>query len=204
MAQIFSLDGITPVIHPSAFISSTATLIGDVLVGPKCYVGPGASLRGDMGRIVLEAGSCVQDGCLIHAGGLDTVVGQEAIVSHGAVLHGCTIKRNALIGIRAVIMDGAVIGEQAFVAAMSFVNADVQVPPRTLMVGVPAKVRRPVTDAEINFMTRGTLVYQTLAKRSLRTARARKPLRKATKKRLAQRISSGHGEGSGTPSKIQK
>jgi phenylacetic acid degradation protein len=203
--HIFSLDGIVPVVHPKAFVSTTATVVGDVIIGADCYIGAGASLRGDMGRIVIEAGSNVQDGVLIHSGTLnDAIVGENAIISHGAMLHGCTIKRNALVGIRAVIMDGAVVGEQAFVAAMSFVSAGFEVPPRSLAAGIPARIRRPVTEGEIAFITRGALVYQALAQRSLRTAKTCRPLRKATAKRLAQRVANTHGEGAGTPAKLTK
>jgi phenylacetic acid degradation protein len=207
MAYISAIDGVVPVVHPNAFISETATLIGDVIIGENCYVGPGASLRGDMGRIVICAGSNVQDGVLIHAGARhDTVVGENAIVSHGAMLHGCEIKQNALVGIRSVIMDGAIIGEQALVAAMSFVTAGFEVPARSLVMGIPARVRRSVTEGEIAFMTRGATVYQDLAYRSSSGSKPCKPLRKVSAKRLAQRISAAHGDetGSGTPAKTHK
>jgi phenylacetic acid degradation protein len=188
MAHILSVNGIIPVVDVSAFVCPTATLIGDVFVGKNCYIGPSASLRGDMGRIVMHSGSNVQDGCIIHAGSKhDTIIGEDAIVSHGAVLHGCEIKRNALIGINSVIMDGAVVGAQAFVAAASFVVAGFKVPPRTLVMGIPARVRRRIKPSEIAFIERGAPVYQALAGRSRHASAACKPLRKVTAKRMAQR-----------------
>ena len=168
--RVFAIDGVTPVVHPDAFVHPSAVLIGDVIVGPGCYVGPCASLRGDFGRIVLERGSNVQDNCTAHAfPSLDVIVEEDGHIGHGAVLHGCIVRRNALVGMNAVIMDGAVIGEAAFVAAMAFVKAGFQVPPRTLAAGLPAKVARDLTDDEITWKTEGTREYQRLTRRSLAT-----------------------------------
>jgi phenylacetic acid degradation protein len=159
-----------PVVDPTAFVHPSAVLIGDVLVGPGCYVGPCASLRGDFGRLVLRAGVNVQDTCVLHTfPDRDTVVGEDGHVGHGAVLHCCTLGRNVLVGMNAVVMDGAVLGDDAFVAACSFVKAGMEVPPRTLAAGVPAKVVRPLTDAELAWKVSATRVYQDLARRSLAT-----------------------------------
>ena len=99
------------------------------IVGPRCYIGPGASLRGDFGRIVLHAGSNVQDCCVLHSfPAEDTLLEEDAHIGHAAVLHGCTIRRGALIGIGAIVMDGAVVEEEAFVGAASFVRAGFVVP----------------------------------------------------------------------------
>src|SRR5258708_26029705 len=106
----YSLDGLVPVVDPTAFVHPQAVLIGDVLVGAGCYVGPGASLRGDFGRILLGAGSNVQDCCVLHSfPAKDTLLEEDAHIGHGAVLHGCTVRRGALIGIGAIVMDDAVI-----------------------------------------------------------------------------------------------
>ena len=120
----YEINGIVPVVDPTAFVHPTATLIGDVIVGPGCYVAPGASLRGDFGRIVLERGSNLQDCCVMHGfPGTDTTVGEDGHIGHGAILHGCVIKKNAMVGMNAVVMDEAVIGESAIVAACAFVKA---------------------------------------------------------------------------------
>ncbi|MCW2235702.1 transferase hexapeptide repeat family protein [Azospirillum canadense] len=168
--KVYSIDGVVPVIHPTAFVHPSAVLIGDVVVGPGCYVGPCASLRGDFGRILLEEGSNVQDNCTLHAfPGHDAVVEVDGHIGHGAVLHGGVVKRGALVGMNVVIMDGAVIGEQAIVAAMAFVKAGLVIPPRTLAAGLPAKVVRELRDDEIAWKHEGTLEYQRLTRRSLAT-----------------------------------
>lgn len=173
----YEFEGLRPVVDPTAFVHPTATLIGDVIVGPKCLVGPGASLRGDLGRIIMHEGSNVQDNCTLHCfPGKQTLIEPDGHVGHGAVLHSCTIGRNALVGMNCVIMDDAVVGEESFVAAMSFVKAQMRIPPRTLVAGVPAKVIRQLTAEEIAWKTEGTAVYQELARRSLATMRETDPL----------------------------
>jgi phenylacetic acid degradation protein len=168
--KVWSINGVTPVVDPSAFVHPSAVLIGDVLVGAGCYIGPAASLRGDFGRIDVRAGANIQDSCVMHGfPGTDTVVEEEGHIGHGAILHGCVVQRGALIGMNAVINDNAVIGELAIVAAMAFVKAGMIVPPRTLVAGVPAKVVRALTEQEIAWKIEGTQSYQDLAKRSLAT-----------------------------------
>jgi len=174
----YAFEGVRPIVDPSAFVHPTASVIGDVTIGAGCLVGPGASLRGDLGRIVLEAGSNVQDNCTLHTfPGRSCVVEADGHVGHGAILHGCRVGRNALIGMNAVVMDDAVIGAEAFVASMAFVKAGEQVPPRTLVAGIPAKVVRELSDEEVGWKTAGTKVYQHLAMRYGATFTATDPLR---------------------------
>ncbi len=177
MDNIYSIDGVIPVVDQTAFVHPTATLIGDVVVGPGCYVGPSASLRGDMGRIVMRRGSNMQDGCIAHtfAGG-ETVLGEDANVGHGAILHGCTLGRAVLIGMGAVLMDGAEVGDYAFVAAQAFVRAGFKVPPRTVVAGIPAKILRDLTDDEIEWKRQGDRDYQGIVRRSLATMKKVQPL----------------------------
>lgn len=166
----YSIDGVIPVIDPSAYVHPTAVLIGDVIVGPNCYVGPCASLRGDFGRIVLLRGVNVQDTCVIHtSAATDTMVEEDGHIGHGAVLHGCVVRRDALVGMNAVVMDAAEIGEQSMVAACAFVRAGMKVPPQTLVAGVPAKVVRALSDEEINRKQRGTRAYHDLTRRGQTT-----------------------------------
>ncbi|MCV6612929.1 MAG: phenylacetic acid degradation protein PaaY [Amphritea sp.] len=168
--KVYAIDGITPVIDPTAFVHPTAVLIGDVIVGPNCYVGPAACLRGDFGRLELKKGANLQDTCVMHGfPGTDTVVEEDGHIGHGAVLHGCVIGKNALVGMNSVIMDGAVIGESSIVAAMSFVKASMDVPARTLVAGSPARVIKELTDKEIEWKSAGTRQYQQLAVRSTET-----------------------------------
>lgn len=163
---VYSLEGITPVVHPDAFVHETAVLIGDVIIGAGCYIGPNASLRGDFGRIVVESGANVQDVCVMHTfPGKDCIVERNGHIGHGAVLHGCTIGENAMVGMQAVIMDDAVIGESSIVGATAFVAANFKCPPRSLVIGVPAKIKRELSDKEVEWKTRGTIEYQQLVGR---------------------------------------
>ena len=168
--RVWSINGVTPVVDPTAFVHPSAVLIGDVLVGPGCYIGPSASLRGDFGRIDVRAGANLQDCCVMHGfPGTDTVVEEDGHIGHGAILHSCVVARNALVGMNAVVNDNAVIGESAIVAAMAFVKAGMVVPPRTLVAGVPAKVVRALTEQELIWKIEGTQCYQELTRRSLAT-----------------------------------
>ncbi|MBI3453097.1 MAG: phenylacetic acid degradation protein PaaY [Rhodospirillales bacterium] len=169
---VYEIDGIVPVVDPTSFIHPTASLIGDVIVGPNCYVGPGASLRGDFGRLVMVEGCNLQDNCIVHGfPNTDTVMETDAHIGHGAILHGCTVRRNALIGMNAVVMDGAVIGENAFVAAMAFVKAGFEVPAGQLAAGIPARILRDLTAQELEWKIQGTHEYQDLTRRCLASFR---------------------------------
>lgn len=163
---VYSLEGITPVIHPDAYVHETAVLIGDVIIGAACYIGPNASLRGDFGRIIVENGANVQDTCVMHSfPGKDCIVESDGHIGHGAVLHGCRIGRNAMIGMNAVVMDNAVIGESSIVGATAFVPAGFECPPGSLVVGAPAKIKRQLSEKEIEWKTQGTREYQELTDR---------------------------------------
>jgi phenylacetic acid degradation protein len=188
MVKVYSIDGITPVVHPSAYVHPGAVLIGDVIVGPRVYIGPAACLRGDFGRIVIEEGANIQDTCVLHAfPDRDLVVEADGHIGHGAILHGCVIKRDALVGINAVVNDHAVVGESAIVAACAFVKADFVVPPRTLAAGVPARVVRELKPNELAWKKDATRQYQELAVRSLATMREVAALAKVepSRKRIA-------------------
>ena len=164
----YSLDGLTPVVDPSAYVHPSAVLIGDVIIGPHCYVGPLASLRGDFGRIVLEEGANLQDTCVMHGfPDSDTVIERNGHVGHGAVLHGCRIGADALVGMNAVVMDGACIGAGSIVAATAFVKAGFDCPPRSLVVGSPASVKRSLSDDEVHWKQAGTAEYHALTRRCL-------------------------------------
>ncbi len=174
----YEIDGLVPVVDATAFVHPTAVLIGDVIVGARCYVGSVASIRGDVGRIVLRDGANLQDTCVMHGfPASDTVIETDGHVGHGAVLHGCVIGHNAMVGMNAVVMDEAQIGEEAIVAACAFVKAGLVIPPRLLVAGIPAKVVRKLTPEEIAWKSDGTRTYQQLAVRSLRTMREVQPLR---------------------------
>lgn len=177
MRQIYSYDGIVPVIDPAAFVHPAAVVIGDVIVGPGCYVGPSAVLRGDFGRIVLERGSNVQETCVVHSfPNLEVVIEEDGHIGHGAILHGCRIGKNAMIGMNAVIMDEAVVGANSIVAALAFVKAGAVIPPASLVVGAPARVVRQLSEKEIDWKRQGTGVYQRLAAEAHEKLRVAEPL----------------------------
>jgi len=182
----YSIEGVIPVVHPSAYVHPTAVLIGDVHIGPNCYVGPNASLRGDFGRIVLHAGANVQDNCVMHGfPQQDTVVEENGHIGHGAVLHSCIVRRDALVGMNAVVMDEAEVGERAIVAACAFVPAGKKVEAQTLVAGMPAKLVRALTDEEVAWKRTGTETYQDLTRRCLATLQEVQPLAQAEENRPA-------------------
>lgn len=176
----YSIEGVIPVVHPSAYVHPTAVLIGDVHIGPQCYVGPNASLRGDFGRIVLLAGANLQDNCVMHGfPQQDTRVEENGHIGHGAVLHSCTVRRDALVGMNAVVMDEAEVGERAMVAACAFVPAGMRVAEQTLVAGVPAKLIRVLKDEEVAWKRSGTEIYRDLTRRCLATLIEVQPLTQA-------------------------
>jgi carbonic anhydrase/acetyltransferase-like protein (isoleucine patch superfamily) len=141
--------GITPQVAPSAYVDPSAQLIGDVAVGERSSIWPNASLRGDTGPIRVGEESSIQDNCVLHLDeGFPLTVGDRVTVGHSVTLHGCIVEDDALIGIGATILNGARIGKGSVVAAGSLVPENMQVPPATLVMGVPAKPRRPVADEE--------------------------------------------------------
>lgn len=164
----FSIDGITPVVDRTSYVHPSAVVIGDVIIGKHCYIGPLASLRGDFGPIVIDDGVNIQDNCTLHSFPDVTVrLEQYAHIGHGATLHGCVIRTGAMIGIGATIMDKADIGERSFVGAHSFVKTGDHLPGESMIFGTPAKVVRALSPDEIDWKHRGTEAYIDLAQRSL-------------------------------------
>lgn len=177
MLKVYAINGITPVVDPTSYVHPTAVLIGDVIVGPGCYIGPLASLRGDFGRIVMGRGANVQDSCVIHGiAQQDTLIDDDGHIGHGAVLHGCHIGRNAMVGMNAVVMDRADVGADSIVGAMAFVKAGMRIPPRSMVLGAPARVVRELSDADIAGKSFGTRQYQRLTERCLQTLQEVEPL----------------------------
>lgn len=149
--MIRTFQGITPTVPKSCFIEETSVVIGDVVLGEECSVWFHAVIRGDVNYIRIGNRTNVQDLCMLHVTH-DThplIVGNEVTVGHSVLLHGCTIKDRVLIGMGAIIMDGAVIGEDSVVGAGALVTEGTVVPPRSLILGSPAKIKRLVTDQEM-------------------------------------------------------
>ena len=161
MTKVYAIDGVIPVVAPSAFVHPTAVLTGDVIVGADCYVGPSASLRGDFGRIEMKQGSNFQDNCIAHCySGGKIQIGERGNVGHGAVLHGCTIGDNALIGIGAVILNNAKIGNNCIIGSKALITENKVIPDNSLVIGSPGKVIREVTEEEKKAMAENTKHYQ--------------------------------------------
>jgi len=156
-------NGKKPRLGAGVFAAENATIIGDVEVGNDCSIWYGAVLRGDMHFIRIGSRTNIQDNCVLHVthNNWPTVVAEEVTVGHGAIVHGCTVKRGALIGMGARVLDGAIVGECALVAAGAVVSEGMRVPPRTLVAGVPAKVKRTLTDAELERLEQSWRHYVT-------------------------------------------
>ena len=190
MANIFSFDGFIPVVHERAFIHPNATITGNVIIGRDVYVGPGAAIRGDWGGIVIEDGCNVQENCIIHMfPGVTVVLEQGAHIGHGAIVHGARIGANALIGMNAVVMDRASVGAGCIVGALCFVPAEMQIPPRKVVVGNPAKIVKDVSDEMLAWKSEGTALYQELPARLRATLHACTPLREVPAGRAQQQVS---------------
>jgi phenylacetic acid degradation protein len=166
--RTYAANGCVPVIDASAAVHPTAVLIGDVRVGPDCWIGPNATLRADQGRIEIGARTSIQDNCVLHtgAGGLLSI-DVEGQIGHGAMLHGCTIGRNVLIGMGAIVLDDAVVEHDVVIAAATLVPGKARVPTGMLFVGSPGKVARPLTEADIASKRECTEHYVALARAAI-------------------------------------
>ena len=149
--MIRAFGGKHPQIHPTAFIEESAQIIGDVIIGEQSSVWFNAVVRGDVFYIRIGDRTNIQDGTVIHVsnGTHATILEDEVTVGHNVTLHGCYVERGSLIGIGSIVMDEARIGAQSLVAAGALVSPGTQIPPRSLVMGTPAKVKRPLTDEEI-------------------------------------------------------
>ena len=171
MAHIIRFDGKSPRVHPSAFVAPTAVLIGDVEIGAESSVWFGAVLRGDHPDHGIRVGArtSIQDNCVLHVSARgDTIVGDEVTVGHGAVFESCEIRRGALIGMNAVLLHGCIIGEESLVAALSVVPTGMIVPPRTLVAGAPAQIRKELTGESADWVRHSSEHYVELSRRYLR------------------------------------
>jgi phenylacetic acid degradation protein len=161
--MIYEFNGYKPVIDPSSFVHKEATIIGNVIIGKKVYIGPGASIRGDWGKITIKDGCNVQDNCTIHIfPGKDVILEENAHIGHGAIVHGANIGKNTLVGMNSVIMDDCNIGDECIIGALCFVKGEMNIPNRKIVVGNPAIIKGEVSDEMISWKTKGTELYQDL------------------------------------------
>jgi len=148
--------GIYPQIHSTAFIAESAQVIGDVHVGEQASVWFGTVVRGDMFYIRIGDRTNVQDNCVLHTrtGEKPTILEEEVTVGHSATLHGCYVEHGSLIGIGSIVLDDARVGAQSLVAAGSLISPGTIIPPRSLVMGSPGRVKRPLTDEEVAGLAR--------------------------------------------------
>ncbi|MFJ4693910.1 gamma carbonic anhydrase family protein [Streptomyces sp. NPDC088766] len=164
-ALIVGIGGREPKVDEEAFVSPTSSVIGDVTLAAGASVWYGAVLRGDVERISVGARSNVQDNCTLHADpGFPVTIGERVSVGHNAVVHGASVGDDCLIGMGATVLNGAVIGAGSLVAAQALVPQGMEVPPGSLVAGVPAKVRRELTEEERQGVTLNGTFYADLAK----------------------------------------
>ena len=166
--MLYRFDGKQPIIGNGAYISDVARVIGDVVIGENCYIGHGAILRGDYGRIEIGDGSAVEEGAIVHAPPHDTnSIGRKVTIGHGAVIHGRYIGDHAVIGMGAIISIWSEIGEWAIVAEGSVVKLKQIIPPKVIVAGNPAKIVREITEKDQEFWKWGKQTYIRLVKKYL-------------------------------------
>lgn len=177
--MVYQFKEFIPVIDESSFIHPQAAVTGNVIIGKNVYIGPGAAIRGDFGKIIIEDGCNVQENCTIHLfPGVTVLLKENAHIGHGAIIHGATIGKNCMIGMNAVIMDNVVLEDECIVGALSFVKADQHIPSRSLLVGNPAKIVRQISDEMIDWKTEGTKIYRQLTADMKNEWKVCEPLRK--------------------------
>lgn len=161
--MIYEFKGYKPVVDESAFIHPQAAVTGNVIIGKDVYIGPGAAIRGDWGKIVIEDGCNVQENCTIHMFPAVTVTLKEsAHIGHGAIIHGSTIGKNCLVGMNSVVMDHVTLGDECIIGALTFVPEGMEISKRKVVVGNPAKIIKDVSDEMLEWKTEGTAWYQKL------------------------------------------
>lgn len=176
--MFYSFNNFMPVVHPSAFVHPQAAVTGNVIIGANVYIGPGAALRGDWGRIIIEEGCNVQENCTIHMfPGVTVKLCRNAHIGHGAIIHGATIGENCLVGMNSVIMDNVKLEEECIVGALTFIKADTQIPRRSLVAGNPGKIIKEVSDDMIAWKSDGTALYRALPSEMRQTWKECEPLR---------------------------
>ena len=181
--MIFEFNGIKPVIDPSSFIHPQANVTGDVVIGKNVYVGPGAAIRGDFGKVIIKDGANVQENCTIHMfPGVTVTINEGVHLGHGCIVQGATIGYNSLVGMNAVILDDVIIGNECIVGALTLVNSEMVVADRKVIVGNPGKIIKDVSEEMIAWKTEGTKIYQSLPMDCHNSLKETEPLTKPIKK----------------------
>ena len=162
---LYSFEGVSPTVHPEAWIAPTATLVGDVTVEKGASIWYGVVIRADLGRIVIREGANIQDNSVIHVGDGICEVGKNATVGHQCLVHDCMVGGQALIGNGAIVLDGAVVGERTLIAAGATVTPGSVIPPESVALGSPAKKIIPLEGTAKVFVDHSAAIYHDLARR---------------------------------------
>ena len=187
--MIYEFNGYKPVVHESAYIHELAAVTGNVLIGEKVYIGPGAAVRGDWGEIIISDGCNVQENCTLHVfPGKSVVLQESAHIGHGAIIHGGNIGKNTLIGMNSVVMDDADVGDECIIGALCFIKAEMKIPNRKLVVGNPAIIKGDISEEMITWKSNGTKIYQELPRECMETLKECEPLREISKDQPLQQI----------------
>jgi len=187
--MIYEFNKYKPVVHESAFVHELAAVTGNVIIGENVYIGPGASIRGDWGKIIIKEGCNVQENCTLHVfPGKSVVLKEAAHIGHGAVIHGGKIGNNTLIGMNSVVMDDAEVGDECIVGALCFIKAEMKIPNRKLVVGNPAIIKGNISEEMIRWKSNGTKIYQELPRECKKTLRECEPLREISEDQPPQQI----------------
>lgn len=185
--MIYKFDEYKPVVHKTAFVHPQAAVTGNVVIGKDVYIAPGAAIRGDWGKIVINDGCNVQENCTIHMfPGVTVMLEEGAHIGHGAIIHGSHIGKNCLVGMNAVVMDRVELGTECIVGALSFVKEGMKIPDRKLLVGNPAEIIKEVSDEMIEWKTKGTELYQQLPGQLHQSLEECEPLREEPEDRPDQ------------------
>ncbi len=162
---LFSFEGVSPTVHPEAWIAPTATLVGDVVVEKDASIWYGVVIRADLGRMIIREGANIQDNSVIHVNNGICEVGKNATVGHQCLVHDCTVGEQALIGNGAIVLDGAVIGARTLIAAGATVTPGSVIPEESVALGSPAKKIIPLEGTAKLFVDHNATVYHHLARR---------------------------------------
>ncbi len=167
---IYEFEGNRPEISVSAYIHPTASIIGNVLIGDQCFIGPGAVIRADYGKVCLGSGCAIEDNCIIHSEpGSIVIMENDIIVGHGAIVHGpCLIKSNVIIGMGSIISTGCEIGSYGFLAAGSILLPGQHIPERTMAAGNPALPKKPLDEKLLYYSEKAPALYRELSGRYLK------------------------------------
>ena len=187
--MIYEFNNYKPVVHESAFVHELAAVTGNVIIGENVYIGPGAAIRGDWGKIIIKEGCNVQENCTLHVfPGKSVVLKGSAHIGHGAVIHGGKIGKNTLIGMNSVVMDDAEVGDECIVGALCFIKSEMKIPNQKLVVGNPAIIKGDITENMIAWKSEGTKIYQELPRECMETLKECEPLREIPNDRSPQKI----------------